>query len=251
MEIGSSPHDPFEPQAPLQDAPLQDAPLQDAFEYMPEVAHFETRPAPPPQKKAFGGFKAGLRDMFSTHVSKSPLRIRLVAVVFAALFLLFIGRLAYLGLKPDPHSDRREASDAVSAARPNLVDRNGEVLAQDIKVMSVFAEPRRIIDKDEATELVTAILPDVNARELREKLGSRKGFVWVKREVTPEQQQASLPPRPARRRLHARKQARLSRTARSPRMCSASPISTTSALPASKNMSTARASPICMAPASA
>lgn len=91
MEIGSSPHDPFEPQAPLQDAPLQDAPLQDAFEYMPEVAHFETRPAPPPQKKAFGGFKAGLRDMFSTHVSKSPLRIRLVAVVFAALFLLFIG----------------------------------------------------------------------------------------------------------------------------------------------------------------
>ncbi len=111
-------------------------------------------------------------------------------LVFAALFLLFIGRLAYLGLKPDPHSDRREASEAVSAARPDLVDRNGEILAHDIKVMSVFAEPRRIIDKDEATELVTAILPDVNARELREKLGSRKGFVWIKREVTPKQQQA-------------------------------------------------------------
>ena len=196
MEIGSSPpYDPFEPQAsvretPVQEAPSQETPVQDAFEYMPEAAHFEASPAPPPRKRAFGGFKNSLRDMFSTHVSKSPLRIRLVAAVFSALFLLFIGRLAYLGLKPDPHSDRREASDAVSAARPNLVDRNGEVLAQDIKVMSVFAEPRRIIDKDEATELVTAILPDVNARELREKLGSRKGFVWIKREVTPEQQQA-------------------------------------------------------------
>ena len=113
-----------------------------------------------------------------------------MAVGFAALFLLFIGRLAYLGPKPDPHSERREASDAVSAARPDLVDRNGEILATDVKVMSVFAEPRRIIDKDEATELITAILPDLNARELREKLGSRKGFVWIKREVSPAQQQA-------------------------------------------------------------
>jgi cell division protein FtsI (penicillin-binding protein 3) len=55
--------------------------------------------------------------------------------------------------------------------------------------MSVFAEPRRIIDKDEAVELLTAALPDVDAHELRERLGSRKGFVWVKRAITPKQQQ--------------------------------------------------------------
>ena len=51
--------------------------------------------------------------------------------------------------------------------------------------MSVFAEPRHIIDKDEAVELITAVLPDVNARELRERLNSEKGFVWIKRQVTP------------------------------------------------------------------
>jgi cell division protein FtsI (penicillin-binding protein 3) len=33
------------------------------------------------------------------------------------------------------------------------------------------------------------VLPDVDAHELRERLGSRKGFVWVKRAVTPKQQQ--------------------------------------------------------------
>ena len=53
--------------------------------------------------------------------------------------------------------------------------------------MSVFAEPRRLVDKDEATELLTAALPQVDAKELRERLASRKGFVWVKREVTPHQ----------------------------------------------------------------
>jgi cell division protein FtsI (penicillin-binding protein 3) len=54
--------------------------------------------------------------------------------------------------------------------------------------MSVFAEPNRIIDKDEAVELITAVLPDVDARELRERLGSKKGFVWVKRQITPKEQ---------------------------------------------------------------
>ncbi len=55
--------------------------------------------------------------------------------------------------------------------------------------MSVFAEPRRLIDKDEAVELLTAVLPDVDATELRKRLGSRKGFVWVKRGVTDKQQE--------------------------------------------------------------
>jgi cell division protein FtsI (penicillin-binding protein 3) len=36
--------------------------------------------------------------------------------------------------------------------------------------------------------LLTAVLPDLDAGELRDKLGTRKGFVWIKREITPRQQ---------------------------------------------------------------
>jgi len=54
-------------------------------------------------------------------------------------------------------------------------------------MVSVFAEPRNIVDKDEAVELLTAVLPDLDAKELRDKLGSRRGFVWVKRGVTPKE----------------------------------------------------------------
>ncbi len=159
----------------------------------PAFAPSASAAAPQPESigptKNASGPRDWIRALVSTHLSKSPGRIRLVALAFAALFLLFVGRLAFFGMKPDTHSDHREASDTLSAARPDLVDRNGEILAQDVKVMSVFAEPRRIIDKDEATELITAILPDVNASELRQKLGSRKGFVWIKREVTPTQRE--------------------------------------------------------------
>src|SRR5262249_38318435 len=49
--------------------------------------------------------------------------------------------------------------------------------------------PRRLIDVDEAAELLTAELPDLDAGELRERLGSKRGFVWLKREIKPQQQQ--------------------------------------------------------------
>jgi cell division protein FtsI (penicillin-binding protein 3) len=129
------------------------------------------------------------KTLFSTNLDKGRGRIRVIALCFVCLFATINVRLIYLGFKPDPQSIRRAAADALSGARPDILDRNGEVLATDVKVMSVFAEPRRIIDKDEATELLTAVLPDVSARELRDRLASRKGFVWVKRGITPKQQQ--------------------------------------------------------------
>jgi len=65
-----------------------------------------------------------------------------------------------LGVSHDPPQTLKGAADqAVSGARPDLLDRNGEVLATDVKTMSVFAEPNRIIDVDEAVELLTAVLP--------------------------------------------------------------------------------------------
>jgi cell division protein FtsI (penicillin-binding protein 3) len=99
------------------------------------------------------------------------------------------GRVLYLAMGSDePVGLRRATADATSAARPDIIDRNGEVLATDVRSVSVFAEPRKILDKDEAVELLTAVLPDLNAKDLRDRFERRRGFVWVKREITPRQQ---------------------------------------------------------------
>jgi cell division protein FtsI (penicillin-binding protein 3) len=130
-----------------------------------------------------------VRELFRLRVDKSTARVGLVALGFAGLFSVIGGRLVMLAVTSDHASEvRRVTTSEISAARPDIVDRNGEVLATDIKMVSVFAEPRNIVDKDEAVELLTAVLPDLDARELRERLGTRKGFVWVKREITPKQQ---------------------------------------------------------------
>jgi cell division protein FtsI (penicillin-binding protein 3) len=141
-----------------------------------------------PRKSLLSRGVLGAKGLLHTHIGKSGLRIKLVACGFALLYCVIGGKLVYLGFKPDPQSLRRAASEAISHARPDVLDRNGEILATDVKTMSVFAEPRRIVDKDEATELLTAVLPDVNARELRERLASRKGFIWVKRGISSKEQ---------------------------------------------------------------
>ena len=124
-----------------------------------------------------------------TRLERSGARIRTVALGIFVAYAAIGVKLVVLGLSHDPpQSLKGDAEQAVSGARPDLLDRNGEILATDVTAMSVFAEPNRIIDKDEAVELITAVLPDVDAKELRQRLGSRKGFVWVKRQITPKEQ---------------------------------------------------------------
>lgn len=119
---------------------------------------------------------------------KSRARLGLVILVFALIFTVISGRLVYLAVSADGQNARRSGSgDIVATARPDILDRNGEVLATDVRMPSLFGEPRRIIDVDEAVELLTATMPDLNAAELRERLSSKKGFVWLKREITKEQ----------------------------------------------------------------
>ena len=141
------------------------------------------------EERRGAGMLGHARELFRMRVDKSTARVGLAAICFAGLFCVIGGRLVYLAVTSDTSSEmRRVTSSEISAARPDIVDRNGEILATDVKMVSVFAEPRNIIDKDEAVELLTAVLPDLDATDLRNKLGTKKGFVWVKREITPRQQ---------------------------------------------------------------
>ncbi len=122
--------------------------------------------------------------------AKARARVGFAMLAFAAVYAVIGGRLVMFAIGGDNHGARRTAAqDAIATARPDIVDRNGEVLATDVKAPSLFGEPRRIIDKDEAIELLTATLPDLDTGEVRDRLSSKKGFVWLKREITPLQQQ--------------------------------------------------------------
>jgi len=124
------------------------------------------------------------------HAAKTRGRIGITILVFALGYSVIAARLVMFATSPEGHGGRRAAVfEAVGTARPDILDRNGEILATDVRTPSLFGEPNRIIDVDEASELLTAVMPDIDATELRERLGSRRRFVWLRREITPAQRQ--------------------------------------------------------------
>src|SRR4051794_31021778 len=155
-----------EPETFAPDAPVDSAEPTEDYEV-----------SPPPQPRPL------------TKLEQSGGRVLVLTLGFILIYVAILARLAQLGIAPDPQYEaKRTAQDQVSAARPDILDRNGEVLATDVQVPSLFAEPRKLIDVDEASELLTAAMPSLDAKDLRDKLASKKGFVWLKREITPEQQ---------------------------------------------------------------
>jgi len=115
-------------------------------------------------------------------------RVGLAMLAFIVVYSVIAVRLVMFAVVPESHFVRRGASkDAIATARPDILDRNGMMLATDVRAPSLFAEPRKIIDVDEAVELLTAVLPDLDATELRDRLSTRRGFAWLKREITPAQ----------------------------------------------------------------
>ena len=113
-------------------------------------------------------------------------RVLMTMGVFFGIYATIGGRLVYLGLQ-DPDASGGPAS-RVTASRPDIIDRNGEVLATDIKTASLFGEPRRIVDVDEAIEKLALVLPDIDYEQTYNKLRSGAGFVWLRRQLSPKQQ---------------------------------------------------------------
>jgi cell division protein FtsI (penicillin-binding protein 3) len=125
----------------------------------------------------------------ANRAAKAKARVGLAILVFAAVYAVIAVRLVMFAAVSDSRTAHRVVSgDAIGTARPEILDANGQPLAIDVRVPSLYAEPRRLIDSDEAFELLTADLPDINTKELRERLSSHRGFVWLKRDITPEQQ---------------------------------------------------------------
>jgi len=122
--------------------------------------------------------------------AKARARVGLAIALFASVYGVIAGRLLQHALMPESHVARRVgSSDAVATARPDITDRRGNVLATDVPASSLFGDPRRLIDVDEAVELLSAVLPDLDAKEARERLSAKRSFVWLKREITAKQQQ--------------------------------------------------------------
>ncbi len=117
-------------------------------------------------------------------------RLLVLAVMFFCAFGVVGGRMAVLA-NSEPAEPRASVAGAdIFAQRADIVDRQGRILATNFDTYSLYAQPQMMVDAAAAVDKLVAIFPDLNReRLLRDFTGTRK-FLWIKKKLSPEQQQA-------------------------------------------------------------
>jgi cell division protein FtsI (penicillin-binding protein 3) len=132
---------------------------------------------------AFERAKADQRPEEDTRV-----RIALMLIVFSVLFIALVGGAGHAALlSGDPGAGGWRAGPVL--ARGDLTDRNGNLLAANIRHYGLYVEPAEVWDRETALEAMSAALPRLPHDRLREALyGDRR--VVVMNGLTPPERAA-------------------------------------------------------------
>ncbi|MEQ8817238.1 MAG: penicillin-binding protein 2 [Thalassobaculum sp.] len=77
----------------------------------------------------------------------------------------------------------------LAVGRADIVDRNGLLVATSLRTPSLYADPQEVLDAEDAAFRLSTVLPGINPAETAVKLASDRRFVWLKRNLTPREQQ--------------------------------------------------------------
>lgn len=124
-------------------------------------------------------------------IARTRQRLTIAMGFFALTFVVLFGRLVEVTMLRDGVEQKTARNENnVSYYRADLVDRNGEIMATDLQGASLYADARVIWDPAEAAQSLSVVVPGLDRASLTKKLATRHAFVWIKRNLTPRQQEA-------------------------------------------------------------
>ena len=117
-------------------------------------------------------------------------RLLVLGVFFFAAFLTVGVRMGMLATS-EPMEPRASAQGAaISAARADIVDRKGRLLATNFETHALYAQPPLMVDPAAAAKGLAAIFPDLKEDALLRDFTGKRKFLWIRRKISPEQMQA-------------------------------------------------------------
>jgi cell division protein FtsI (penicillin-binding protein 3) len=117
-------------------------------------------------------------------------RLLILGAAFIIAFAVVGGRMGVLA-GSEPEEPRAAASgNPIIGQRADITDRNGRILATNLETYALYAQPPEMIDPERAARELAVIFPELDEERLvRDFTGDRK-FLWIRRQVSPEQMQA-------------------------------------------------------------
>ena len=128
-----------------------------------------------------------------TSIETGRNRLMVAGALFSAAFLVIGVRVVDVSIFSDdaePRYTRSITKTEKYTGRADIVDRNGVLMATSLNTASLYANPRLVLDPEQAAIKLARALPDIDVKAIEQKLRSDRGFVWLRRHLTPRQQYA-------------------------------------------------------------
>jgi cell division protein FtsI (penicillin-binding protein 3) len=145
-------------------------------------------------RRSFRFWEAFYQALSKWDNEKSALQLRLTIIAISFLFLYIIVGVRVIGLAS--HKGSQDFKSQMLAVKTNankrkdIIDRNGNLLAVNLATASLYANPQKIIDPQEAITKLSKIIPSLDKTKLYKDLKSERTFIWIKRDLTPKEQYA-------------------------------------------------------------
>ncbi|HSF63599.1 MAG TPA: penicillin-binding protein 2 [Paracoccaceae bacterium] len=116
-------------------------------------------------------------------------RMLLLGLGFLCAFGVIGARMGVLAAA-EPAEPRAASSGAeIVALRADITDRQGRLLATNMLTHALYAHPRQMVDPARVARELATIFPDMDAGDLERRFTDGRSFLWLRRVLSPEQQQ--------------------------------------------------------------
>ncbi len=117
-------------------------------------------------------------------------RLLVLCVFFLVGFALIGLRMAALSGSVPAEPLSTGSGDSIIAARADIVDRRGRILATNLTTHSLYAQPPIMVEPERAARELVKIFPSLDEERLVAQFTGERKFLWIKRNISPEQRQA-------------------------------------------------------------
>ena len=120
-------------------------------------------------------------------IVKTRLNVVVIALFIVQIFLAgAIISKAYQATQ-EPQTQIKDYF-AKEIRRGSIYDQKGVLLATSLKVNSLYADPKMMLDVNDAIFKLKKVLPEIDSKKLKSKLSNKnRRFVWIKRNLSPKQ----------------------------------------------------------------
>lgn len=134
-----------------------------------------------------------------SNLDQARSRLVLISIFFVLAYVVVIARAADLSLiqgalEMGESDSKIEQQHTVldQNIRADIVDRNGVLLARSLQTSSLFADAALVQNPEQTAKALVEIFPSISYGSLLQKLQSNKRFVWIKRNISPQEQENVL-----------------------------------------------------------